>query len=185
MRQAFIFTLAAASVPAICSVAQAKLTPSGQALSSALTELQDDINGMNNILASVTDTQSAEAAAPKLSSQASRFYTNYQKVKHLKLTDTPSAEEEAQLNHQALEIQLAQAAFEQHCLRLAENQFYKSAALARFFQAMVNVYKGQNTTPVATQPQEEELTPEQIRRIEARKERDKNRKDRLKLYQKN
>ena len=183
MKQPFIFTFATLAAATLCMTAEAKLSPSGQTLSNALAELQANIDGMNNLLAAVTDKNSAEAAAPKLHEQATRFYTNYQKVKHLKLTDTPTAAEEAQLNQQALEIQLAQATFEQHCLRLAENQFYDSTALARFFQAMVNVYKGQNTAQ-PTPPQEEEFTPEQKRRIEERKKRDKDRANRLKLYQK-
>lgn len=182
MRQPFILTFSALAALSISAVAHAEFSRSGQTLSAALAELLEDINGMNNILASVTSKETAEAAAPKLREQASRFYTDYQKVKQLKLSDTPTPEEEAQLNQQALEIQLAQAAFEQHCLRLVENQFYESAALARFFQAMVNVYQGQNTRP-APQPQEEEYTPEQKRRIEERKKRDKDRESRLKLYQ--
>lgn len=185
MKQAFIITFATLAAAPLCYASGAALSPSGQALSKALTELQADINGMNELLASVTDKSSAEAAAPKLRRQASRFYTNYQKVKHMKLTDTPTAAEEAQLNQQALEIQLAQAVFEQHCLRLVDNQFYDSMALARFFQAMVNVYKDQNAaTQPAPQAQEEEYTPEQKRRIEERKKRDKDRAERLKLYQK-
>jgi hypothetical protein len=184
MRQPFILTFSALAALSISAVAHAEFSRSGQTLSAALAELQEDINGMNNILASVTSKETAEAAAPKLREQASRFYTDYQKVKQLKLSDTPTSEEEALLNQQALEIQLAQAAFEQHCLRLVENQFYESAALARFFQAMVNVYQGQNTAPAAPQQQEEEYTPEQKRRIEERKKRDKERPNRLKHYQK-
>lgn len=181
MKQAFLFTFATLATAPLCLAAEAELSPSGQTLSHALVELQANIDGLNNLLASVTDKNSAEAAAPKLREQASLFYTNYQKVKHLKLTDTPTAAEEACLNQLALEIQLAQATFEQHCLRLVENQFYGSPALARFFQAMVNVYKRQNTQPA---PQEEEYTPEQKRRIEERKKRDKDRENRLKLYRK-
>ena len=131
------------SVAALVAPAYAEITPAGQEISNDIEAFSNNIRAINEILENVKDRESADAAAKPMRQQTREMYINLRKIQERNISDTPSREDQIQLTRQVLELQLLQATFEQHCLRLAENRFYDSIQLARLFHAIANIYQRQ------------------------------------------
>lgn len=167
--------------------AKAAHVNSNEEVEATINRFSQSIQELNDILSKVTDRETADAAAIPTRNKSREVYLNLRAVQSLKPQETANDEETAKLTNQVLELQLMQATFEQQCLRIAEHNFYESVALARVFQALANVYKQEqpsNAQPPAQPTQEEQYTPEQLRRIEEHKKHESRRPERLKLYQK-
>lgn len=128
---------------AVIAPAQAETTPAGQEILNDITAFSNNIRAINEILENVKDRESADAAAKPMRQQTREMYINLRKIQETNVNYTPSREDQIQLTRQVLELQLLQATFEQHCLRLAENRFYDSIQLARLFHAIANIYQRQ------------------------------------------
>lgn len=128
---------------AVIAPAQAEITPAGQEILNDITAFCNNIRAINEILENVKDRESADAAAKPMRQQTREMYINLRKIQETNINYTPSREDQIQLTRQVLELQLLQATFEQHCLRLAENRFYDSIQLARLFHAIANIYQRQ------------------------------------------
>lgn len=128
---------------AVIAPAQAETTPAGQEILNDITAFSNNIRAINEILENVKDRESADAAAKPMRQQTREMYINLRKIQETNINYTPSREDQIQLTRQVLELQLLQATFEQHCLRLAENRFYDSIQLARLFHAIANIYQRQ------------------------------------------
>ena len=131
------------SVAALVAPAYAEITPAGQEISNDIEAFSNNIRAINEILELVKDRESADNAAKPMRQQTREMYINLRKIQERNISDTPSREDQIQLTRQVLELQLLQATFEQHCIRLAENRFYDSIQLARLFQAIANIYQRQ------------------------------------------
>lgn len=127
----------------VIAPAQAETTPAGQEILNDITAFSNNIRAINEILENVKDRESADAAAKPMRQQTREMYINLRKIQETNINYTPSREDQIQLTRQVLELQLLQATFEQHCLRLAENRFYDSIQLARLFHAIANIYQRQ------------------------------------------
>ena len=136
-------SLPCVAAAAVIAPAQAETTPAGQEILNDITAFSNNIRAINEILENVKDRESADAAAKPMRQQTREMYINLRKIQETNVNYTPSREDQIQLTRQVLELQLLQATFEQHCLRLAENRFYDSIQLARLFHAIANIYQRQ------------------------------------------
>lgn len=187
MKQLFILLATLCCLPLFTSTAQAAHTHSNKEVEDTIYAFSCCIQELNDILSNVKDKESADAAAIPTRNKAREIYLKLKEVQSLTPQDTANDEATAKLTNQVLELQLMQATFEQQCLRIAEHNFYDSIALARVFEALANVYKQEapTSTPQSTpEPQQEQYTPEQLRKIEEHKKHEQRRAERLKLYQK-
>lgn len=136
-----LFCLAGSVI--LCAEAQAELTPAGQEISASIQEVTKHLKAINDLLAGVQDTATANAATAPMRKHTREMYIHLRKVQETTLTEEPSADDQALLLQQVIELQLMQATFEQHCMRLANNRFYNSIPLARLFHAIANIYQRQ------------------------------------------
>lgn len=143
----------------------APLTESGQKAVDAISAVNGSIRDLTKILESVTDKESADAAARPMRKKTQELYINLRKINELELPEAPSEDDDLQINKLITDMQILQATFERHCMRIANNRFYDSIPLARVFHAIATVYqrqeemqrqkleqeKAQNTPPPAQQ----------------------------------
>lgn len=164
------------------STACAAPTPAGQEVADAIGAFCDSLREMNNLMAGVTDRATADAVTSPLRQKTKEMYQNSRRVKALSLKSEPNDEDQAVLMRQVLELQLLQAEFERHCLRLAEQRFYDSVQLARLFHAIAELYQRDQNGTVA--PPAPPAAPKEERSIseEERQRREQRRNERLKLY---
>ena len=166
----------------LCSTACAAPTPAGQEVADAIGAFCGSLREMNTLMAGVTDRATADAVTSPLRQKTKEMYQNSRRVKALSLKSEPNDEDQAVLMRQVLELQLLQAEFERHCLRLAEQRFYDSVQLARLFHAIAELYQREQNGTVA--PPAPPAAPKEERRIseEERRRREQRRNERLKLY---
>lgn len=136
--------LALAACPLIPGIlCAAPLTESGQKAVNAIKEVNNSIRDLTLILEGVTDKATADAAAKPMRKKTQELYINLRKINELELPSAPSEEDELQINKLITDMQILQATFERHCMRIADNKFYDSIPLARVFHAIATVYQRQ------------------------------------------
>ncbi len=166
----------------ICSTACAAPTPAGQEVANAIEAFCGSLREMNTLMAGVTNRATADAVTAPLRQKTKEMYQNSRRVKELSLKSEPNDEDQAVLMRQVLELQLLQAEFERHCLRLAEQRFYDSMKLARLFHAIAELYQREQSGSVA--PPAPPAAPKEERSLseEERLRREQRCNERLKLY---
>lgn len=125
-------------------VCAAPLTESGQKAVDAITAVNNSICDLTRILEGVTDKATADAAAKPMRKKTQELYINLRKINELELPNAPSEDDELQINKLITDMQILQATFERHCMRIADNRFYDSIPLARVFHAIATVYQRQD-----------------------------------------
>ncbi len=136
--------LALATCPLIPGIlCAAPLTETGQKAVNAITEVNNSIRDLTRILEGVTDKSTADDAAKPMRKKTQELYINLRKINELELPNAPSEEDELQINKLITDMQILQATFERHCIRIADNKFYDSIPLARVFHAIATVYQRQ------------------------------------------
>ena len=169
------------AVTVVCPL-QADYTAAGQEVSAAIDAFSTSLREINALLQGVQDRSTADAATAPLRTKLKEMYLSLRRVKEISLSSDPSDEDQALLTRQVLDLQLLQAEFEQHCMRLAGQQFYESVTLARLFQVMADLYRreqmGEIVTPVAAPQQPAEKTIDEAER----RRREEKRNERLKRY---